>query len=194
MQQLSDYSSNRIPVAYEQIPDNLKNAFISIEDERLKCALVISRIIVPLWTDIRKNGSTSQGASTLTQQLIKNNVFEAGGETNIIAKVKRKIQEQYLAIIAEKKYNKEDILTNYLNTINLGKGNLGVEAASKYYFGKSVNELTLSECAVLAGITKNPTFLNPVDYPEDNDARQQLILKKNVPVKLHFRYGVPICS
>lgn len=179
VQQLSDYSSNRIPVAYEQIPDNLKNAFISIEDERFyeHDGIDFKGILRALWTDIR-NGSTSQGASTLTQQLIKNNVFEAGGETNIIAKVKRKIQEQYLAIIAEKKYNKEDILTNYLNTINLGKGNLGVEAASKYYFGKSVNELTLSECAVLAGITKNPTFLNPVDYPEDNDARRKLILKK----------------
>ena len=122
VQQLSDYSSNRIPVAYEQIPDNLKNAFISIEDERFyeHDGIDFKGILRALWTDIR-NGSTSQGASTLTQQLIKNNVFEAGGETNIIAKVKRKIQEQYLAIIAEKKYNKEDILTNYLNTINLGK-------------------------------------------------------------------------
>ena len=66
-----------------------------------------------------------QGASTLTQQLIKNNVFEAGGESNIIAKIKRKIQEQYLAINAEKTKPKEEILTDYLNTINLGKGNLG---------------------------------------------------------------------
>lgn len=179
VQQLSDYSSNRIPVTYEEIPDNLKNAFISIEDERFyeHDGIDFKGILRALWTDIRR-GSTSQGASTLTQQLIKNNVFEAGGETNIIAKLKRKIQEQYLAIKAEKKFTKEEILTNYLNTINLGKGTLGVEAASKYYFGKSVKDLSLSECAVLAGITKNPTYLNPVDHPEDNNTRRKLILKK----------------
>lgn len=179
VQQLSDYSSNRIPVTYEEIPDNLKNAFISIEDERFyeHDGIDFKGILRALWTDIRR-GSTSQGASTLTQQLIKNNVFEAGGESNIIAKLKRKIQEQYLAIKAEKKFTKEEILTNYLNTINLGKGTLGVEAASKYYFGKSVKDLSLSECAVLAGITKNPTYLNPVDHPEDNNTRRKLILKK----------------
>ncbi len=95
-----------------------------------------------------------------------------------LQRLKRKIQEQYLAINAEKTKPKEEILTDYLNTINLGKGNLGVETASKYYFGKSAKNLTLSECAVLAGITKNPTYLNPVDYPEANDARRKLILKK----------------
>lgn len=179
VQQLSDYSSNRIPVTYEEIPDNLKNAFISIEDERFyeHDGIDFKGILRALWTNIRR-GSTSQGASTLTQQLIKNNVFEAGGESNIIAKVKRKIQEQHLAIKAEKKFSKEDILTNYLNTINLGKGTLGVEAAAKYYFSKSVKDLSLSESAVLAGITKNPTYLNPVDHPEDNNTRRKLILKK----------------
>lgn len=179
VQQLSDYSSNRIFIKDKDIPDNLKNAFISIEDERFyeHDGIDFKGILRALWTDLRR-GSTSQGASTLTQQLIKNNVFEAGGESNIIAKVKRKIQEQYLAIKAEKKYPKEKILTDYLNTINLGKGTLGVETAAKYYFGKSAKDLSLSECAVLAGITKNPTKLNPVDHPEDNDARRKLILKK----------------
>lgn len=179
VQQLSDYSSNRISITYEQIPDNLKNAFISIEDERFyeHDGIDFKGILRALWEDIRKV-STSQGASTLTQQLIKNNVFEAGGETNIIAKIKRKIQEQYLAIKSEKKYSKDKILTDYLNTINLGKGTLGVETAANYYFGKSAKDLSLSECAVLAGITKNPTNLNPVDHPEDNDARRRLILKK----------------
>ena len=103
VQPLHDYSSNRIKVKSEELPDNLKNAFIAIEDERFyeHDGVDFKGILRALWTDLR-NGSTSQGASTLTQQLIKNNVFEAGGESNIIAKIKRKIQEQYLANNAEK--------------------------------------------------------------------------------------------
>lgn len=179
IQQLSDYSSNRISISYDQMPDNLKNAFIAIEDERFyeHNGIDFQGILRALWADIR-TGSFSQGASTLTQQLIKNNVFDVGGETNPLAKIKRKIQEQYLAIDAEKTRSKEDILTDYLNTINLGKGTLGVETASKYYFNKSAADLTLSECAVLAGITKNPTSLNPVDHPDENNARRKLVLKK----------------
>lgn len=179
IQQLSDYSSNRISISYDQMPDNLKNAFIAIEDERFyeHNGIDFQGILRALWADIR-TGSFSQGASTLTQQLIKNNVFDVGGETNPLAKIKRKIQEQYLAIDAEKTRSKEDILTDYLNTINLGKGTLGVETASKYYFNKSAADLTLSECAVLAGITKNPTNLNPIDHPDENNARRKLVLKK----------------
>lgn len=179
VQQLSDYSSNRILIPYSEIPDNLKNAFIAIEDERFyeHHGIDFKGIMRALIIDL-KTGSASQGASTLTQQLIKNNVFEAGGEDNIIAKIKRKIQEQYLAIQIEKTYSKENILTDYLNTINLGKGTLGVEAASKFYFNKSAKDLTLSECAVLAGITKNPTSLNPADHPDANNVRRKLILKK----------------
>ena len=178
-QVLSDYSSNRIIVKYEKLPDNLKNAFIAIEDERFyeHNGVDLKGILRALLNNLR-HGSTSQGASTITQQLIKNNVFNVGGESNLFAKVKRKIQEQYLAMEVEKTNSKEDILTNYLNTINLGKGTLGVEAAANYYFDKSVYNLTISECAVLAGITKNPTRLNPIDYPEDNHTRRDLILKK----------------
>lgn len=176
---LSDYSSNRIIVDYTQLPDNLKNAFVAIEDERFyeHNGVDLKGILRALVNDF-KHGSTSQGASTITQQLIKNNVFDVGGESNLFAKVKRKIQEQYLAIQVEKETSKEEILTNYLNTINLGKGTLGVEAAANYYFDKSIEELSLSECAVLAGITKNPTRLNPIDCPDDNHTRRDLILKK----------------
>lgn len=179
IQYLSDYSSNRIIVDYDKLPDNLKNAFIAIEDERFyeHNGVDLKGILRAVINNI-KHGSTSQGASTITQQLIKNNVFNVGGESNLFAKVKRKIQEQYLATQVEKSNSKEDILTNYLNTINLGKGTLGVEAAANYYFDKSVDELSLSECAVLAGITKNPTRLNPIDYPEENHSRRDLILKK----------------
>ena len=179
VQLLSDYSSNRIIVSYEEIPANLRNAFIAIEDERFyeHNGVDLKGIIRAGITALQNHGAT-QGASTITQQLIKNNVFEVGGESNFLAKIRRKIQEQYLAIQVEKTTSKEEILTDYLNTINLGKGTLGVESASNYYFDKSAKDLTLSECAVLAGITKNPTRLNPIDHPEDNKERRDLILKK----------------
>lgn len=179
VQLLSDYSSNRIIVSYEEIPANLRNAFIAIEDERFyeHNGVDLKGIIRAGITALQNHGAT-QGASTITQQLIKNNVFEVGGESNFLAKVRRKIQEQYLAIQVEKTTSKEEILTDYLNTINLGKGALGVESASNYYFDKAAKDLTLSECAVLAGITKNPTRLNPIDHPEDNKERRDLILKK----------------
>ena len=179
VQYLSDYDSNRILVSSEEIPQNLKDAFVAIEDERFyqHNGIDLKGIGRAIINNIR-SGGISQGASTITQQLIKNNVFNVGGETNIIAKIKRKIQEQYLALHAEKIHDKDYILTNYLNTINLGKGTLGVEAAAKYYFGKKASELTLSESAVLAGITKNPAYLNPVDYPTENAERRLIILKK----------------
>ena len=178
IQTLSTTGSNRISVELDVVPLELQHAFVAIEDERFyeHNGIDIRGIIRAGYNTIT-GGGLSQGASTLTQQLLKNNVFNAYNETDI-EKIKRKMQEQYLAINAEKTKPKEEILTDYLNTINLGKGNLGVETASKYYFGKSAKNLTLSECAVLAGITKNPTYLNPVDYPEANDARRKLILKK----------------
>ncbi len=178
-QYLSSYDSNRILVSYDQMPDNLKYAFVAIEDERFfdHNGIDLKGIGRALIKNVL-SGDISQGASTITQQLIKNNVFNVGGETNYIARFKRKIQEQYLAIHAEKENSKDTILKDYLNTINLGKGTLGVEAASRYYFGKSCSDLTLSECAVLAGITKNPAYLNPVDYPTDNGNRRLIILKK----------------
>ena len=83
-------------------------------------------------------------------------------ESSLIDRFRRKFQEQYLALQLEKKVSKEQILEDYLNTINLGAGTYGVQAASRRYFGKSVSELNLSECAVLAGITQNPTRYNPI--------------------------------
>ena len=184
IQKLSDYASNRIIVDKSSIPDNLKYAFVSIEDERFyeHSGVDFKGIIRALWTDLQ-SGSASQGASTITQQLIKNNVFDTGGESTILAKIHRKIQEIYMAIQVEKNTSKDEIMTDYLNTINLGKGCLGVQSASTYYFGKNVKDLTLSECAVLAGITKNPSALNPVDYPSANNERRKLVLDKMYELK-----------
>ena len=184
IQKLSDYASNRIIVDKNNIPDNLKYAFVAIEDERFyeHSGVDFKGIIRALWTDLQ-SGSASQGASTITQQLIKNNVFDTGGESTILAKIHRKIQEIYMAIQVEKNTSKDEIMTDYLNTINLGKGCLGVQSASTYYFGKDVKDLTLSECAVLAGITKNPSALNPVDYASANNDRRKLVLDKMYELK-----------
>lgn len=91
-------------------------------------------------------------------------------------KFERKIQEQYLAVQLEKRESKNWILENYLNTINLGQNTLGVQAASKRYFNKDVSDLTLSECAVIAAITKSPTKYNPITNPDNNASRRKEVL------------------
>ncbi|MCR5657225.1 MAG: PBP1A family penicillin-binding protein [Butyrivibrio sp.] len=170
--------SNRIPVTWDMIPENLAHAFVAIEDERFykHNGIDIQGIIRAAVVGITSR-DLSQGASTITQQLLKNNVFTGWtSESSDIAKIKRKIQEQYLAIQLEKTMSKEDILLNYLNTINLGSNTLGVQAASLRYFNKSVTNLSLSECAVIAGITQNPSRYNPITHPENNAVRREKVL------------------
>ena len=105
--------------------------------------------------------------------MLKNIVFtDWVSEDSFAEKLKRKIQEKYLAIELEKQMDKNTILVNYMNTINLGQNTLGVQAASLRYFNKQVQDLNLSECAVLAGITKNPSRYNPISHPEENGKRR----------------------
>lgn len=179
MQILVMEGSNRQEVSYEEMPKNLVNAFIAIEDERFWThnGIDIKGILRAGFVGL-STGSFSEGASTITQQLIKNNVFNGGFETGI-NKLERKIQEQYLAIRVEQELlSKEKILEYYLNSINLGNNTLGVEAAAKRYFGKHVSELTLSECAVLAATTSNPSSRNPITHSDKNRERQQIVLQK----------------
>ena len=177
IQMLSTSGSNRISVDIEDVPLQLQHAFVAIEDERFyeHNGIDIKGIARAAYITL-SNGDLSQGASTLTQQLLKNNVFNAYNETTI-EKIKRKVQEQYLAVKLETYMNKQEILEDYLNTINLGNGYYGIQAASNGYFGKDVSELTLSECAVIASITQNPTKLNPVKNPDYNQDRQQKVLR-----------------
>lgn len=169
--------SNRVYVPLDQIPDDLKNAFVAVEDERFyKHNGIDLKGIARAASVAIKTFDLSEGASTITQQLIKNTVFNAYNESTI-EKIERKIQEQYLAIRIDAEMGKDAILENYLNIINLGNGNLGVQAAANNYFNKDVSELTLSECAVIAGITKNPVGYNPIHYPERNRERQLEVLK-----------------
>ena len=173
-------NSNRIPVTMDMIPENLAHAFVAIEDERFyeHNGIDIKGIIRAGLRGIT-TGHFSEGASTITQQLLKNNVFtdwtkeERGLNMD---KIERKIQEQYLALELEKTSTKEEILLNYMNSINLGQNTLGVQAASQRYFNKSVSELTLSECAVIASITQNPSRFNPITHPENNSERRAKVL------------------
>ena len=169
--------SNRIPVTMDMVPTELQHAFVAIEDERFydHPGIDIRGIIRAAVTGIT-SGDFSQGASTITQQLIKNNVFTDWTNETFLDSVKRKIQEQYLAVQLEKVMSKDEILLNYLNTINLGHSTLGVQAASMRYFGKSVNELNLSECAVIASITQNPTRYDPITTPQNNAERRLKVL------------------
>ena len=180
IQKLTAPSANRELVTLDQIPLDLQHAVVAIEDERFYThnGIDLRGIIRAFFVGL-KNGSFTEGASTITQQLLKNVVFtDWTSESSFFEKLERKFQEQYLALKLEDQLSKDQILENYLNTINLGAGTYGVQAASHRYFNKSVSELTLSECAVLAGITQNPTMLNPITYPEKNAERRQIVLQK----------------
>lgn len=179
IRKLSASDSNRLPVSLDQIPEDLQHAVIAIEDERFyeHNGIDVRGIIRAFVTGVSNGFNWTEGASTITQQLLKNNVFTDWTEESTWAeKFVRKFQEQYLAIQIEKEVDKDTILENYLNTINLGAGAYGVQAAAQTYFNKDVSELTLSECATIAGITQNPTRYNPIENPEENADRRQLVL------------------
>lgn len=176
-------NSNRIPVAsIDMLPDYLGNAFVAIEDERFyqHNGIDYKGILRAGYQFLKTEGDETQGGSTITQQLLKNTVFTewTSEGKNMIKKIKRKLQEQYLALEISKYYSKEDILLCYMNAINLSQNTLGVEAAAQRYFGKSASDLTVSESAVIASITQNPTYNNPIRYPESNARRRDTCLNK----------------
>lgn len=155
----------RYVIDSSEMPANLKNAFVSIEDERFykHNGIDIQRIFGAALVDVKKilTGQKGlHGASTLTQQLLKNTIL-----TNDVS-IERKVKEIYLALNLEKKLTKDQILTAYLNTIPLGGQVYGVEAASLLYFSKNASDLSLIECAYLAGITQAPTLYSA--YNENN--------------------------
>lgn len=171
--------TNRTYVKIENIPQHVQEAFIAIEDERFyeHNGIDIRGIIRAGVKGVASGFKTTEGASTITQQLLKNNVFDFMSESTMTEKIERKLQEQYLAVKLEEVMTKDEILESYLNTINLGQNSLGVQAASNRYFGKNVSELTLSEAAVLAAITKSPNAYNPIRHPQDNATRRTYVLQ-----------------
>jgi penicillin-binding protein 1A len=160
---IEDYSDSQVRsvASLNQINPTIQDAFIAIEDERFRehPGIDIKRIFGALYVDI-KTRSNAQGASTITQQLVKN-VFLTQEK-----KITRKIQEAYMSIMLERKLSKDQILEAYLNTIYLGGSSYGVEAAAMNYFGKDTMHLTLSQSAFLAGLNKNPLKYYP--YNKNN--------------------------
>ena len=170
--------SNRTIASIKDIPDCVPNAFIAIEDNRFyeHNGIDPKGIVRALFVGLSHGGNFSEGASTITQQLIKLTVFDGGAETDTIQRFKRKFQEWYLALKLEKEMSKAEIMEAYLNTINLGRGAYGIEAAAERYFNKKCSDLTISEAAVIAAIAQSPSYNNPIDGQQVNAQRRDKIL------------------
>lgn len=166
-------SENRVWVDYDKIPQAMKDAAVAVEDKRFwsHSGIDIKRTISAVINYLNPFSNSTFGASTITQQVVKN--VTSDNEF----RVDRKVREIFRAINLEKNYSKEQILETYLNTIALGSGTNGVQAAANLYFGKDVSELTAAECASIIAITQNPTKWNPFIHPENNRERQLMILQ-----------------
>lgn len=167
---------NRVYEELENIPEWIQNAFISIEDEDFKIHNGVDwyRTFGAAVNWIIPVSSSGFGGSTITQQLVKN-VTEDDD-----FKVTRKITEILRAMYIEEHLTKDEILELYLNTIYLGRTAYGVTTAAQTYFGKELSELNLAECAIISGITKNPSYYDPFRFPENIKERQEVILNQMV--------------
>ncbi len=175
---LAGVEANRDYVSIIDLPVHIKYTFVAMEDERFyeHDGIDMRGIMRALVSNLTTK-SLDYGASTITQQLLKNQVFGGGNEDNPIVKLSRKVQEQFLAVQLENKLSKDTILEYYINTVNYGNTAYGLQTAAKTYFSKDAKDLTLSEVAVLAAIPYSPTYQNPIHYPEDNKVRRDKCLK-----------------
>ena len=169
---------NRLPIDINKVPQNLQNAFIAAEDNRFYEHIGIDPvgIVRAVFANLTNRG-IAQGGSTITQQLAKN------ASLSQEQTLKRKIQEAMLALEIEHKYSKKEILEMYMNQIYFGQGAYGIQTAAKTYFNKDVNELTLTQCAMLAGLPKSPNYYSP--FNNLNEAKK----RKNVVLDQMAKYG-----
>ena len=167
---------NRLPIDINKVPKNLQNAFIAAEDNRFYDHIGVDPIGIlrAVVTNLTNRG-IAQGGSTITQQLAKN-AFLSQDQT-----LKRKIQEAILALELERKYSKKEILEMYMNQIYLGRGAYGIQTAAHTYFGKDVGDLTLAECAMIAGLPKSPNYYS--------SSVNEATARKNVVVGQMEKYG-----
>ena len=169
----SSISSREGFVPYAQLPQTYINAVISAEDSRFTHHKGVDPVSIAraLVTDLR-TGSFAEGGSTITQQVVKNNLLTSEQS------LERKILEAGLALVVEIHYSKDEILEMYLNTTFLGAGATGVQQASETYYGLEPSQLSLSEAATLAGLPYAPSALNPFDNPEGCRERRNLVLER----------------
>lgn len=163
---------NRVWVKFEDIPKNMIEAQVAIEDKRFweHDGVDWYRTGGAIFTIA--TGKTQFGGSTITQQLIKNVTDD--NEVSLT----RKLREIFRALKLEDEYTKDDIIEAYLNIVNYGAGCRGVQSAADIYFNKRIQDCTLAECAAIAGITQNPVALNPLDYPDANKERRETIIEE----------------
>ncbi|WP_052241705.1 transglycosylase domain-containing protein [Berryella intestinalis] len=166
---------NRTPVDAARISKYVLNGTVDTEDERFYQHNGIDMAGIARAMVNNLTGGELEGASTITQQLVRNTVI--ADEMNDIS-IKRKVREAALSLQMERLYTKGQILVMYLNTINYGSGAYGIEAASQRYFSKSANDLTLAEAALLVGVPQSPTYNNPLQYPDNAVARRNLVLSR----------------
>ncbi len=175
-------TENRVPVKLAQIPKELQNAFIAVEDNRFYEHMGVDPrgILRAAWANL-SDREIAEGGSTITQQLAKN-AYLTQDRT-----MKRKIQEVFLALQLERQYTKQEILELYLNQIYFGQGAYGVQAAAQTYFGKNVEELNLNECAMLAGLPKSPNYYDPFNNLKAAQERKRTVLDQMA--KYHYISG-----
>ncbi len=163
---------NRIPVSIAQVPQHLQNAFVAAEDVRFyeHHGIDPRGILRAVFSNVISGNATGQGGSTITQQLARN-AFLTQEQT-----LKRKLLEVVLAFEIENKYTKKQILEMYMNQIYFGQGCYGIETASHVYFGKDVKDLTLPQCAMLAGLPNSPNYYSPFRSLEAAKYRQAIVL------------------
>lgn len=173
--------SNNINIKFEQLPTYLVEGYVAVEDRNFweHNGYDIKAILRAGVEIIKNKGSITQGGSTITQQVLKNNILQ-----DIESKFERKIIEIFLAPKLEEKLTKEEIMVSYLNTIYYGNRCYGIASASKYYFDKNIEDITISEAAILIGLPNSPTRYNPATNPEET------LQKRNRVLKQMFDYGV----
>ena len=166
---------NRDPVEINEISDYALKGTVATEDERFYSHGAIDPWGIGRALVNNLMGGDLEGASTITQQFVRNTILSS--EMDDIS-IKRKVREAYISIKLEEQYSKDNILLMYLNTINYGSGAYGIEAASERYFSKHASELTIAEAATLVGIPQSPTYNNPEDYPENCTKRRNVVLDR----------------
>ena len=173
---------NRIMVEYENIPKDIVNAIVAIEDERFFShkGIDLKRTLAAIVTYVLNKGESDYGASTITQQLVKNITKDDDYAWE------RKVREWYRAISLETKLSKEDIFESYVNTICFGDGCYGIEVAANHYLGKSAKELNLAEAAIIAAKIQQPEGTNP--YRSD-EAKEKLLARKDIVLDKMLELG-----